>query len=185
MQGRLRAVAGIALTLALHDLEGYIVAVARSAAASVVPRALDRFASPRSSHGLLSPVIQPPRPNRACCRTTAATGSLGPDVRRPHPAAKGHRPGESVVGPASSSIRVAAALLLSVTAAVPGASFFMLSAEEHLLAYSKKQHIELSHDVDVVKGCPRTGRLESSRARLPAIRRRLLRERRDVSGSTG
>jgi hypothetical protein len=51
--------------------------------------------------------------------------------------------------------RVAAALLLSVTAAVPGACFFMLSAEEHILAYSKKQHIELSHDVDVVKGCPK------------------------------
>ena len=51
--------------------------------------------------------------------------------------------------------RVAAALMLAITAAVPAACFFMLSAEQHLLAYLKKQHIEVSRDVDVVQGCPK------------------------------
>jgi hypothetical protein len=51
--------------------------------------------------------------------------------------------------------RVAAALMLTITAAVPATCFFMLSAEQHLLAYLKKQHIEVSRDVDVVEGCPK------------------------------
>ena len=80
--------------------------------------------------------------------------------------------------------RVAAAPRLSVTAAVPGACFFMLSAEEHILAYSKKQHIE-SPTMSMSSRDARNRSTRFPRARLPAIRRRLLRERRDVSGSTG
>ena len=51
--------------------------------------------------------------------------------------------------------RVAAALMLTITAAVPATCFFMFSAERHLQAYLKKQHIDLAHDVDVVEKCPR------------------------------
>lgn len=51
--------------------------------------------------------------------------------------------------------RAAAALMLTITAAVPATCFFVLSAEQHLQAYLKKQHIDLAHDVDVVEKCPR------------------------------
>jgi len=57
---------------------------------------------------------------------------------------------------------VAAALMLAITAAVPAACFFMLSAEQHLLAYLKKQHIDVSRDVDVVQGCPKRAEAFSS-----------------------
>jgi hypothetical protein len=51
--------------------------------------------------------------------------------------------------------RAAAALMLTITAAVPATCFFMLSAEQHLQAYLKKQHIDLAHEVDVVEKCPK------------------------------
>jgi hypothetical protein len=51
--------------------------------------------------------------------------------------------------------RAAAALMLTITAAVPATCFFMLSAEQHLQAYLKKQHIDLAHEVDVVEKFPK------------------------------
>ena len=51
--------------------------------------------------------------------------------------------------------RAAAALMLAITAAVPATCFFVLSAEQHLKAYLKKQHIDLAHEVDLVEKCPR------------------------------
>lgn len=50
--------------------------------------------------------------------------------------------------------RMAAALMLTITAAVPATCFFMLSAGQHLQAYLKKQHIDLAHEVDLVEKCP-------------------------------
>src|SRR4029450_10378584 len=43
----------------------------------------------------------------------------------------------------------------AITAAVPATCFFALSAEQHLKAYLKKQHIDLAHEVDVIEKCPR------------------------------
>jgi hypothetical protein len=60
--------------------------------------------------------------------------------------------------------RVAAALMLTITAAVPATCFFMFSAERHLQAYLKKQHIDLAHEVDVVEKCPR--RVDTFASRL-------------------
>lgn len=51
--------------------------------------------------------------------------------------------------------RTTAALVLAITAAVPATCFFMLSAEQHLRAYLKSQHIDLAHHVDVVEKCVR------------------------------
>ena len=69
------------------------------------------------------------------------------------------RPGDTGQVKAWSDLRreyrTAAALMLTITAAVPAACFFMLSAEQHLQAYLKKQHIDLAHEVDVVEKCPK------------------------------
>jgi hypothetical protein len=49
--------------------------------------------------------------------------------------------------------RLAAALLLAITAAVPAAAFFALSANLHLDAYLKEQQIALAHRVDRFGKC--------------------------------
>ena len=54
--------------------------------------------------------------------------------------------------------RLAAAMMLAITAAVPAASLFALSSNLHLDAYLKDQQIALAHAVQRAVKCAQTWR---------------------------